>query len=101
MPDGGPATMIMTLGYDPAKKRFVGTFIGSMMTNLWVYEGELERQRADARRRGAELHRPEQDGEVSGHRRDRVRRPPHPLVAVPGRGRAVAPLHDRPLPPQK
>lgn len=42
MPDGKPARTVMTLGYDPAKKRFVGTFIGSMMTNLWVYEGELD-----------------------------------------------------------
>jgi hypothetical protein len=42
MPDGSPATMIITLGYDPAKKRFVGTFIGSMMTNLWLYDGQLE-----------------------------------------------------------
>jgi hypothetical protein len=42
MPGGWPATMIITLGYDPARKRFVGTFIGSMMTNLWVYEGSLE-----------------------------------------------------------
>jgi hypothetical protein len=42
MPGGGPATTIMTLGYDPARKRFVGTFIGSMMTNLWVYDGALE-----------------------------------------------------------
>jgi hypothetical protein len=42
LPDGGTATMVMTLGYDPAKKRFVGTFIGSMMTNMWVYEGELD-----------------------------------------------------------
>lgn len=38
----GPATTVMTLGYDPVKKRFVGTFIGSMMTHLWVYEGELD-----------------------------------------------------------
>ena len=42
MPGGGAATTVMTLGYDPVKKRFVGTFIGSMMTNLWVYEGELD-----------------------------------------------------------
>jgi hypothetical protein len=34
--------MLITLGYDPAKNRFVGTFVGSMMTNLWVYEGELD-----------------------------------------------------------
>lgn len=42
MPDGGPALTIMTLGYDPTKKRFVGTFIGSMMTYLWVYDGALD-----------------------------------------------------------
>ena len=42
MPDGGAATTMMTLGYDPQKKRYVGTFVGSMMTSLWVYEGELD-----------------------------------------------------------
>ena len=42
MPDGSPAQTIMTLGFDPPKKKFVGTFIGSMMTYLWVYEGELD-----------------------------------------------------------
>jgi Protein of unknown function (DUF1579) len=42
MPGGGTATTLMTLGYDPAKKRYVGTFIGSMMTNLWLYEGQLD-----------------------------------------------------------
>lgn len=42
MPGGAPATMLLTLGYDPQKKRFVGTFIGSMMTSLWVYDGELD-----------------------------------------------------------
>ena len=42
MPGGGPATTLVTLGYDPEKKRFVGTFIGSMMTHLWVYDGELD-----------------------------------------------------------
>ncbi|NUN04020.1 MAG: DUF1579 domain-containing protein [Bryobacteraceae bacterium] len=39
---GGPATTIMTLGYDPRKNRFVGTFIGSMISNLWVYDGQLD-----------------------------------------------------------
>jgi hypothetical protein len=39
---GGPATTILTLGYDPQKARFVGTFVGSMMTVLWVYEGTLD-----------------------------------------------------------
>lgn len=42
MPDGEPSTTLATLGYDPQKKKFVGTFIGSMMTNLWVYDGSLD-----------------------------------------------------------
>lgn len=42
MPGGGMANMILTLGYDPAKKRFVGTWIGSMMTTMWVYSGALD-----------------------------------------------------------
>lgn len=42
IPDGGTGTTIMTLGFDPQKQRFVGTFIGSMMTNLWLYDGALD-----------------------------------------------------------
>jgi hypothetical protein len=42
MPGAGPMTSIMTLGYSPATKRFVGTWIGSMMTHMWVYDGELD-----------------------------------------------------------
>lgn len=42
MPGGGPATTMMTLGYDPQKKRYVGSFIASMMTNQWAYEGALD-----------------------------------------------------------
>lgn len=41
MPGGGTSQMIMTLGFDPAKNRFVGTFIASMMTYLWLYDGNL------------------------------------------------------------
>jgi len=33
---------MMTLGYDPQKKRYLGTWIGSMMSHLWVYEVELD-----------------------------------------------------------
>jgi hypothetical protein len=42
MPGGGAATTVLTLGYDPQKKRYVGTFIGSMMTHLWVYDGAMD-----------------------------------------------------------
>jgi hypothetical protein len=41
MPDGSPVTTQITLGYDPAKKRFVGSWLGTMMSHFWVYEGEL------------------------------------------------------------
>lgn len=43
MPGGeGPATTMLTLGFDPAKGKYVGTWLGSMMDFLWVYEGEVE-----------------------------------------------------------
>lgn len=41
-PDGVPAHTLMTLGYDPARRRFTGTWIGSMMTHLWIYDGGLD-----------------------------------------------------------
>ena len=42
MPGGGSATMQMTLGYDPEKKAFIGSWAGSMMTQMWVYNGTLD-----------------------------------------------------------
>ncbi len=42
MPGSGPATTLLTLGYDPQRQRYVGTWIGSMMTHLWVYDGTLD-----------------------------------------------------------
>src|SRR5687767_10419144 len=42
MPGGRVGTMILTLGYDPQAKRFVGTWLGSMMAALWVYEGKRD-----------------------------------------------------------
>jgi Protein of unknown function (DUF1579) len=41
-PDGGMGTMVFTLGYDPARERFVGTFVGSPMPYLWIYDGALD-----------------------------------------------------------
>jgi hypothetical protein len=42
MPGGGAATTLMTLGYNPRTKRYLGTWVGSMMTHLWVYDGALD-----------------------------------------------------------
>src|SRR5918999_1281570 len=42
MPGGAAATTVLTLGYDPQQQRYVGTWIGSMMTHLWVYNGVLD-----------------------------------------------------------
>lgn len=41
-PEGPPVKSIMTLGYDPQKKRYVGSFIASVMNQLWLYEGTLD-----------------------------------------------------------
>ncbi len=37
-----PTRTLMTLGFNPQTGRYVGTWIGSMMTHMWVYDGELE-----------------------------------------------------------
>lgn len=41
MPGGGTARTLLTVGYDTQKKIYVGTWIGSMMTVLWTYEGSM------------------------------------------------------------
>lgn len=35
----------MTLGYDPAKEKFVGTWVDSTGPMLWVYSGQLDETR--------------------------------------------------------
>lgn len=42
MPDGSAGQTLLTLGFDPKRQRFVGTWIGSMMTHMWVYDGTLD-----------------------------------------------------------
>lgn len=39
LPDGARSRSVITLGFDPAKGRFVGTFIASVMNMMWVYDG--------------------------------------------------------------
>jgi hypothetical protein len=38
----GPSATMLTLGYDPQRGRYIGSWVGSMMTHLWVYEGEVD-----------------------------------------------------------
>jgi hypothetical protein len=41
--DGGvPMTGVTTVGYDPAKRKYVGTWVGSMCDWLCRYEGEAD-----------------------------------------------------------
>ncbi|HOD67453.1 MAG TPA: DUF1579 domain-containing protein [candidate division Zixibacteria bacterium] len=39
---GGSFDSILTLGFDPQRRRFVGSFIASVMTHFWIYEGALD-----------------------------------------------------------
>jgi hypothetical protein len=45
VPGGDIDRSLMTLGYDPRTQRFVGTWLGSMMTHLWIYDGTLDADR--------------------------------------------------------
>lgn len=42
MPGGGTSHNIITLGYNPYRRRFEGSFIGTMMPHMWFYEGQLD-----------------------------------------------------------
>jgi hypothetical protein len=55
-----PATTILTLGYDVQKQQYVGSFIASMMTYLWIYrDGRLD---ADQRTLTLNTEGPAMDG---------------------------------------
>lgn len=66
-PDGKPASMFLTIGYDPKQGKYVGSWFGSMMSKLWVYTGE---------RVGDELHLnttgPSMTGEGTANYRETV-----------------------------
>ncbi|MCC7363100.1 MAG: DUF1579 domain-containing protein [Dehalococcoidia bacterium] len=40
--DGQDVLNLQMIGFDRRKGRFVGTFVSSMGTELWVYDGELD-----------------------------------------------------------
>ena len=39
---GAPFTGLLTLGYDAAKKKYVGSWVDSMTATQWRYEGSLD-----------------------------------------------------------
>lgn len=41
LPGGQPASTVLTLGFDPARGKYIGSWIGTMMNHMWVYEGEV------------------------------------------------------------
>ncbi|MCA8977024.1 MAG: peptide-methionine (S)-S-oxide reductase MsrA [Planctomycetes bacterium] len=42
---GTPFTGLMTLGYDPRQQAFVGTWIDTTSSHLWIYRGSLDAER--------------------------------------------------------
>lgn len=38
----GAMTGVMTLGFDPEKGKYIGTWIDSVSNHMWVYEGTLD-----------------------------------------------------------
>lgn len=39
---GMPVNNVLTLGYDPRREKFVGSWIGSCADHFWTYEGTLD-----------------------------------------------------------
>jgi hypothetical protein len=39
---GTPMSGLQTIGYDPVKKKYIGTWVDNMMNHLWQYEGTVD-----------------------------------------------------------
>jgi hypothetical protein len=39
---GTKVNALQTLGFDPKKKKYIGTWVDSMLNHMWQYEGELD-----------------------------------------------------------
>ena len=68
-PGGGAWSSLMTLGFDPAQSQYVGTFVGSMMANIWPYRGVLD---ATGKRLPLDSEGPKFDGNGIGRYRDTI-----------------------------
>ena len=68
-PEGEAWSSLMTLGFDPTKGHYVGTFVGSMMANIWEYEGELD---ASGKRLPLNTTGPKFDGSGTCNYRDTI-----------------------------
>ena len=66
---GGDWSSIMTLGFDQAKNQYVGTFVASMMTNIWPYQGVID---ASGKRLPLDSEGPKFDGSGSCKYRDTI-----------------------------
>jgi hypothetical protein len=44
-PDDLPMHSLVTLGFDPVRGKFVGSFVASCTTHHWLYEGSLDADR--------------------------------------------------------
>lgn len=67
MPGGAPMRCIMTVGFDAAARTFRGTWVGSMMPHMFVYEGALSE---DGRTLHLESEGPSMTGEGTARYRD-------------------------------